>query len=86
VCNSDVDSTCTWNEYDGSSIGPFQESCNVIYYKSYDPLNNMEQKKKFAFFVDKTAPEMTKTIGTPKAPLFLGYDFDDRLTQFTSDE
>jgi len=55
-----------WNIYDGNPIPKPQESCHVLYYFSVDNLGNLEPIKANCFFVDKTPPEISKDVGTPK--------------------
>ena len=53
-------------------VNPFPkagESCHVLFYYSEDELGNTEDVKVNCFFVDKTPPIGTKTIGEPKLPM-----------------
>ncbi len=57
-------------EYTGQVLGPFDEEGEyTLKYSSKDLLNNTETEHTFMFTVDKTAPEMTKTIDEPKVPM-----------------
>ena len=60
--------TIPWMEYDGEFEIP-EESCHMIEYFSEDGLGNKELIKNQCVFVDKTAPEISKTYHGPQ---FLG--------------
>ncbi|MBI5061447.1 MAG: hypothetical protein HZB67_03980 [Candidatus Aenigmarchaeota archaeon] len=65
--------------------GPFQkneESCHVLWYYSVDNVGNIEDMKVNCFFVDKTPPNITKSVGSPKVRGD-GQTFDWWVTQNT---
>ena len=52
-----------WQEYTGTPINDFDESCHVFMYYSEDGVGNEEDVKFNCFFVDKTPPRIDKCNG-----------------------
>jgi hypothetical protein len=58
-----------------------QESCHLLQYFAVDELGNTEQIQTNCFFVDKTPPVLTKTVGDPEIPdegIGLSYDLSTK--------
>jgi len=47
-------------------LAEIPESCHVLEYYSVDKIGNIEDVQTNCFFVDKTPPEITKTVGKPQ--------------------
>jgi hypothetical protein len=64
--------------YFNNSISPgwIAEGEHTLIYYSQDKVNNVEEKKKFTFFMDKSAPEVSYE--------FIGDDFSSGQTRFVS--
>ena len=55
-----------WKLYRGEPISKDEESCHVLQFFSVDNVGNTEEMNTNCFFVDKTQPEIEKTVGDPK--------------------
>ncbi|MBN2422149.1 hypothetical protein JXB41_02890 [Candidatus Woesearchaeota archaeon] len=66
-CNP-VDTSYNVIEDDEVIINTEEESCHMLQYYAVDELGNMEDEQTNCFFVDKTPPELIKTVGDPNVP------------------
>ena len=78
LCKPCPEESCgDWNTYTGP-IKDIDESCHLLEYRSIDKLGNEEDINVNCFFVDKSAPNVTKVHGTPAID-----DYDPAIGNFT---